>query len=141
MNIMLNRQKLKNLAVIRLREANTLLQNDSYDGAYYLAGYAIECALKSCIAKQVNRYDFPDLSTVKNSYTHKLTDLFKTAGLWMQFQEDMKLNNSLELNWTILKDWSEISRYEEHTQSAAQDLISAIADRKEGVLKWIKQHW
>lgn len=31
-----------------------------YDGAYYLSGYAVEWALKACIAKNVKRYDFPD---------------------------------------------------------------------------------
>jgi len=71
---MLNLQKLKDLAFIRIREANLLLQHNNFDGAYYLAGYTIECALKACIAKQVQQYDFPDLSTVKQSYTHNLTE-------------------------------------------------------------------
>lgn len=138
---MLNRQKLKDLALIRISEANILLQNNNFDGAYYLAGYSIECALKAGIAKQVQKYDFPDLSTVKQSYTHNLTDLFKTAGLWVQFQADMSTNSNLQLNWTIVKDWSEVSRYEKHTKSPAEDLIHAIMDQNEGVLEWIKQHW
>src|SRR5919106_3680906 len=39
-------------------------------GAYYLAGYAVECGLKACIAKQVRRHEFPDRTTVNQSHTH-----------------------------------------------------------------------
>jgi HEPN domain-containing protein len=32
-----------------------LLEAGLYAGAYYLAGYAVECALKACIAKKTAR--------------------------------------------------------------------------------------
>ncbi len=35
------------------------------DGAYYPAGYSVECGLKACIAKGVQRYDFPDKRSVE----------------------------------------------------------------------------
>lgn len=138
---MLNRRKLQELSRIRIVEANTLFNSDCYDGAYYLAGYAVECALKACIAKQTRRYDYPDINTVKNSYTHDLKLLFKTAGLWVQFENEISSNHFLQVNWTIVKDWSEKGRYEEHTLPEAQDLLSAITDRREGVLTWIRRHW
>ncbi|HLF84399.1 MAG TPA: HEPN domain-containing protein [Blastocatellia bacterium] len=56
----MNRNDLKLLAVTRLREAKVLLANGEYSGAYYLAGYVVECALKACIAKRTKRHDFPD---------------------------------------------------------------------------------
>jgi len=37
-----------------------LLRLGLFDGAYYLAGYAVECALKACIAKGTQRFEFPD---------------------------------------------------------------------------------
>jgi len=46
-----NRRDLQALSRIRLTEAKALLRLGHYDGAYYLAGYAAECALKACIAK------------------------------------------------------------------------------------------
>src|SRR5690242_7885063 len=46
----------KKLAEIRMAEARTLLKARHYDGAYYLAGYAVECALKACIAKRTKKY-------------------------------------------------------------------------------------
>jgi len=69
----MNRHDLRELALIRLREARVLLKNGNYEGAYYLCGYVVECGLKACIAKQTRRYDFPDKKTVDESYTHDLT--------------------------------------------------------------------
>jgi len=56
----MNKTELENLVAIRIKEADILLAADCYQGAYYLAGYALECALKACIAKQVKEFDFPD---------------------------------------------------------------------------------
>ena len=47
----MNRYDLRKLAKIRLKEAQILLKNGNYDGAYYLSGYVVECGLKACIAK------------------------------------------------------------------------------------------
>jgi hypothetical protein len=47
-----NRTDLQELADIRIEEAAALLAltPPKPDGAYYLAGYAVELALKACIA-------------------------------------------------------------------------------------------
>ena len=54
----MNRQDLQNLALTRLEEVEVLLNNHKYSGAYYLSGYVIECALKACIAKQTQEFDY-----------------------------------------------------------------------------------
>jgi hypothetical protein len=41
----MNRADLQQIAELRLQEARTLLTGGFPDGAYYLAGYAVECAL------------------------------------------------------------------------------------------------
>ena len=41
----------------RLREARALLGVRCWSGAYYLAGYAIECGLKACIIKYLMTTD------------------------------------------------------------------------------------
>ena len=68
----MNRKELQTLAKIRIKEAEVLLNNNlnnkRYDGAYYLCGYGVECALKACIAKNTKRYEFPDKQTVLDSY-------------------------------------------------------------------------
>jgi hypothetical protein len=66
---------------VRLREARGLIDLQMYDGAYYLAGYAVECALKTCIAKGTRRHEFPEKQKVISSHTHDLWDLVKLAKL------------------------------------------------------------
>lgn len=58
------------LSRIRLKETKALLELGFWDGAYYLAGYAVECALKACIAKSTQRYAFPERKKVEFSYSH-----------------------------------------------------------------------
>lgn len=61
----MNRKHLHQLTKSRLKEAKLLLDNDYYSGAYYLAGYSIEFALKACISKKIRQSEIPD----KNSLT------------------------------------------------------------------------
>jgi len=137
----MNRDDLRQLAQIRLREARALLKNRSNHGAYYLCGYVIECGLKACIAKQTKMYDFPDKETVNKSYTHDLSRLVKVSGLERDLDSEMTKDTTFALNWAIVKDWSEESRYKKHTTKKAKDLYSAISNKQHGVLRWIKQHW
>jgi len=78
----MNRADLQRLSNARIREAKILFAAGEYSGAYYLAGYAVECALKACFAKSVKRYDFPDKTRAGNIFTHKLKDLARLA-IWM----------------------------------------------------------
>ena len=54
----MNRKDFQRLSALRLKEAKALL--GYFHGAYYLTGYAAECALKACIAKRTQKYNFPD---------------------------------------------------------------------------------
>lgn len=137
----MNRNDLQELTRIRLKEARVLLKNRNYDGAYYLCGYVVECGLKACIAKQTKEHDFPDKKTVDSSYNHNLAKLLGTAGLANPRKDERKRNPRLEINWTIVKDWRASSRYEEHSRREAEDLFSAIVNRQDGVLKWIRTYW
>ena len=56
----MNRIDFQEIAELRLRESKALLAAGFPDGAYYLAGYAVECALKACIAKRSQEHDFPE---------------------------------------------------------------------------------
>lgn len=134
----MNKSDFEELALIRLKDAEILLENNQYDGAYYLSGYAIECALKACIAGKTREFDFPpNARTVQRIYTHDLSTLLGEAGL----KEKVEEHEAIEINWAVIKDWSEQHRYEKHTEIQAKELYSAVADPEEGVLQWIKQHW
>jgi hypothetical protein len=136
-----NRSDLKKLAEIRLQESATLLKERKYDGAYYLCGYVIECALKACIAKQTRRSEFPDRDLVRESYTHDLTKLVKLAGLEQDLKREAHSNPDFSDYWNTVKDWNELSRYARTKAPAAHDLYTAVSDRQNGVLQWVKRYW
>jgi HEPN domain-containing protein len=138
----MNRIKYQELADLRIDEAVVLLSQGKYDGAYYLAGYAVECSLKACIAKLTNQYDFaPKPKFIHDYYSHEIEKLVKTAGLTAQRDTDAATDPDLQANWGIVKDRTEESRYERKTQIQAQELISAITDAAHWVFPWIKQRW
>ena len=138
----MNRAALQAICNTRVKEANALLKAGHFDGAYYLIGYAIECALKACVAKQIQRYDFPDKKLANEAFTHDLEKLVRVSGLYQILERDMQASPVLELNWAIVKDWTETSRYELGTSEAqARDMYSACTARKNGILPWIKRRW
>ena len=139
----MNRTEFQELAELRIAEAGALLRRrpPMPDGAYYLAGYAVECALKACIAKLVGLHDFPDKQLADKSYTHDVTKLLLAAGLEAEFKAAIALNEEFEENWNTVRGWSERSRYERHSVEAAKELFAAITDPTNGVLPWIKARW
>jgi HEPN domain-containing protein len=138
----MNRSDFQKLAEVRLKDAQVLLEKGCYSGAYYLAGYVVECGLKACIAKQTKKFDFPpNRKAIDAIYTHNLKELIKSAGLDVTFNKDLKKDKKLDSYWAVLKDWTEESRYEKYNQRKAQDIYQAIADKKHGVLQWISQRW
>jgi hypothetical protein len=105
-----------------------------YDGAYYLAGYAVECALKACIAKGTRRNEFPDKKKVDLSHSHDLLQLIMVAGLKDEHRERVSGDPDFRTNWDIVKLWSEHSRYRRHRQESANELLLAVGDRPHGVI-------
>jgi hypothetical protein len=137
----MDRKGLQDLSKVRLKESRALLRLGLHDGAYYLAGYAVECALKSCIAKRTLRHEFPDKTRVVSSYSHKLGELLKVAGLERAFGERARGDLTFVQNWKVVESWSEQSRYTRNQEMAAQELLMAITDRHHGILSWLKLYW
>ena len=138
----MNKEDLEKLVYIRISEAKSLLESQKYQGAYYLLGYSLECALKACIAKQVNQYDFPNKQLANQSHTHKLNDLLAVAGLKQKLSSKEGKDVNFRLNWAVAKDWSETSRYECNVaETKANDLFNAVTDDKSGILVWLKKYW
>lgn len=111
------------------------------DGAYYLAGYAVECALKACIARATKRYEFPDKKSVEASHTHNLSHLIRVANLDLARLEEARRNPAFRNHWDLVQEWSEHSRYRRIDFVTAKSLVHAIGDRKQGVMVWIRRHW
>lgn len=137
----MNRADFQKLAEHRLEESKALLAAGFPDGAYYLAGYAIECALKACIAKQTKEHDFPEKGSGKY-YSHDLEDLLGFAKLKIELDQTLQANPTMKTNWTIVQTWSEESRYEAGKNAQeASELLNAIEDQTGGLLAWLRQRW
>ena len=136
MTVVTSRADFEKLTEIRMVEAKHLLIQEDWDGAYYLAGYAVEFALKiRMIARLMKSDSFPDRKLTENFYKHDLTVIRKSAGLDDEMDED----GAVSPQWDTVKDWSKQSRYQiGKTKKEAKDFYDAIEN---GVLPWIKAHW
>ena len=134
------RKDFKILADLRVEEARILLARGKQQRAYYLAGYAVECALKACIAKKTRMYQFPPKRNyVERVYRHDLDELVTAAGLDGQLKKDIDANAAFAANWATVKDWSAESRYKVSGLNG-KDMYNAVVG-KDGVFQWIKLRW
>ena len=128
------------MADLRADEARILVARGKQQGAYYLAGYAVECALKACIARKTKRYQFPPkMDIVREFYSHKLRVLLTAAGLDAELDKALAANKAFGVNWSMVKDWTAESRYKTSGLNG-KDMYNAVAGT-DGVLPWIKLHW
>lgn len=146
----MDRSVFQQLSGIRIEEAKVLLDASNPSGAYYLAGYSVEFALKSCILNHVQNSDgvgiiFKDKKYVNDCYTHDLVKLLRLADLEARFDSISLTQDShdreLSANWLVVKDWNEHCRYRQHEIEEAEKLITAIDQKPNGVLLWLKQYW
>ncbi len=139
----MNRADLQALADVRINEAVALLGHapPMPDGAYYLAGYAVECALKACIAKKSGQHEWPDKQFINQCHTHDIADLVRLADLELERRADVAVNAVRARNWEIVNYWSERDRYGRHSEAKAKAMIDAVTDTTNGVLPWIKARW
>jgi HEPN domain-containing protein len=138
-----NRAELRRLAEDRVLDAGALLKESRWSGAYYLAGYAVECGLKACVLAFVERTGviFQDKKFLEKCWTHDLELLIKAADLEVICGLNIAANANLGANWLIVKEWSEVARYQQFTEQAARKLYEAVTDSANGVLPWVKVHW
>ncbi len=128
------------MAELRINEAVNLAHKRNQQGAYYLAGLAVECALKACIAKKTRRHDFPsDARYASKVYTHNLEELLKLAQLDADLDKEIRARPLLAVNWGVVKAWNVDSRYETSGLNG-RDMVAAVSSA-EGVLQWIKRYW
>jgi len=144
--IAVNRAELQQLAEDRLLDAQALLAARRWSGAYYVAGYAVECALKACVLHHVQKTgmifrDRKYLRSLEDCWTHELDKLVGLAGLTVELGLAIAANPTLGGYWGIAKDWTETSRYQQRTETEARLLHEAIAHDPDEVLRWTRIHW
>jgi HEPN domain-containing protein len=132
------RTDLQKLALARVADAKVPFAAGRYDAAYYLAGLAVECALKARIARATARYEFPDRRIAERAFTHDLNNLLSFAGLRPDLE---RAPPSLLQDWELVSNWSVDVRYKTGLDAdQCRRYLRAVADRG-GILPWLKQRW
>jgi hypothetical protein len=100
---------LKNLAKARLDDALALSEAGRYDGAVYLAGYAIELQLKATICATLDWSGFPDTNKefagFQSFRTHDFDVLLRLSGV------ETRLKAANFVDWSVATQWSPDLRY------------------------------
>jgi HEPN domain-containing protein len=136
-----NRSEFQQLARDRIRDAKAELDAHRWAAAYYLAGYAVECALKACAAKLIKAEEFPDKSQAEKCWTHDLERLVVVAGIKDARDAAAKENANFAANWRTVAAWDESSRYARSGRVQTRQLCRAITHAKHGVFPRIRSRW
>ena len=137
----LSRQLLQKLSLGKIEDAALLFEAERWSSAYYLAGYAVEFALKACIARRFAAEAIPDKKFVLAVHSHSLKELVGLAGLKAELLTHEGKDSHFAANWGITAQWLPDTRYEQTDKASAQYLIEAIRQPDHGVLKWIQIYW
>lgn len=140
----MTREHWQRMAGTRIDDAKALLRASQWSGAYYLAGYAVECGLKACIVKRVGAKPeliFRDREFARRCWTHAAEELVALADLKAARDADVEGNPIRDQSWQFVRTWTEADRYEVNSSAAAKQLFNAVANVKHGVLPWIKSYW
>ncbi|MDB5627708.1 MAG: hypothetical protein JWQ51_48 [Tardiphaga sp.] len=130
-------QTFRELADERLTEAQLLLANDRPSGAYYLAGYAIEFALKAKIATRFLANEIPDKVLVIKVHDHDFNKLLQLANLGDEDYATLNTDTELRRWWTIAAKWKPDSRYKIWSLNEATDLVEAVGGDR-GLMQWLR---
>lgn len=135
------RKHLQRLSLCKLDDALLLFTHKRWGSAYYLAGYAVEFALKACAARQFSAETIPDRNFVNSLHTHSLGKLAELAGLKDELRARQDRDSFFSANWGITVEWTPEARYEDTDKSSAHFLIEAVRNGEHGVLSWIQTFW
>jgi hypothetical protein len=132
------------LAEERVKDAKVLLDGGQWAAAYYLAGYAIESGLKSCVLAYVEKNAdiiYRERKYSENCWTHDIGTLVQASGLDAIRLAEANANPDFGVNWGHVQKWSEKTRYQFTPDSDAMRLYEAVTHNVNGVLPWIRIHW
>jgi len=118
-------------------------------GAYYLAGYAVECALKAYVILLLDARRPGQVATwseairalqgaaprvnVSGARGHSLKELLKASGLESQMDQDP----AMQQNWGICSKWDYNERYRP-TFMTDRDAVAEFVDACVATYSWLK---
>jgi hypothetical protein len=75
-------------------------------------------------------------------YDHDASRLVEVAGLKEALIAVRQADPIFDESWGLVAGWTVESRYLRYTsEDDARKLYAAIADRRHGVLRWIRRYW
>ena len=132
---------LRQLAQARLTDARVLLEAGQNAGAWYVAGYVLELALKAVICKTLRIREYPENGLNGKLKTHVVEELVLLAGL-KQDLATHRADASFERSWKTVTDWKVDDRYSlVRTRQDVSDLLDALGNPEHGVLTWLTNQW
>lgn len=148
----MNRDDLRKLAEERVKDAKVLLDGGRWEFAYYAAGYAVECALKSCLLARMiyTGWVFDEKWDAKRCLTHEFKELIDLAGLEPELNAKLAASAAaaggaagvlFAGHWGTVLQWRVTTRYEFRSETEAKALYEAITHNPDGVLPWIRNYW
>lgn len=137
----LKKTDMKVLAQAKADDALLLFENGRYSNAYYLGGYAVEFAIKACIASRIEADTIPDKKFISSIFIHDLQTLIGVAGLQGELKAKENDDPDFHANWGIVSKWSEQRRYDVSDRSSTQYFLDALLAPDHGVFQWIKTYW
>ena len=125
---MIDRAELRRLAQARLADAQALRFAGGYDGAIYLAGYAVELALKARICDTLRWSWFLSRRGEFNNYqslrTHNLNVLLDFSSIQSRVRSDY------EAAWGAVESWNPDWRYlpvGSTSEAVCLEMLEAVA--------------
>jgi hypothetical protein len=151
----LNQADLQKLAQERIQDAAALIAGGRWSFAYYVSGYAVECALKSCILSRMihTGWIFEPKVKIDQVLTHDFGQLIEIAGLKPQLDARLAASAAAAAAsggppggvfvgyWGTVLQWDVTSRYAAKTEVEARELYGAITQAPDGVMQWIQNFW
>lgn len=121
---MIATRDLRAIARARLRDARVLHRARRFDGAFYLAGYAIEIALKARICRTLRWSEFPETSQdfrgLQSLRTHDLEILLRLSGV------EARVKAQYLAEWSAVLAWNPEKRYQAIGLSTPQEAANMV---------------
>jgi HEPN domain-containing protein len=126
---MLTSSELKRIARARLADSEALLRARRYDGAIYVAGYAVELALKARICKTLRWRGYPstrkEFENLLSFKSHDLDVLLHLSGA------ETRIKLHYFADWSAVASWDPEARYKPVGSATRTDaLLMVQASRK-----------
>lgn len=147
---MANIEELKEIAHARLKTAEILISAKDWDGAAYMLGYVLECALKAVVCKTLNLLNYPEYTknqkTDEYFMTHKfdqlliasgLEYLFSTRGSVDAFQYWSDFTKEYPSDWPAMR--YDRSRQKQFDEIKVKKLYNILIDATKGILSIIEK--